>query len=282
MSQTLVKSLLLITQGDLEKYKVSAGFEKFFGDFGISFRQGNFYILNAKDRLRIKNYLQDELRIDWKTPIDAWKGISRDKALTLGGNEKMTSAKVRDCRVAIKSLPGRPLLLAGKEICLPDRSSLDIEWQRVVETSGHKDVLVIENWTNFEKTSTTPLLKNIPGNPLVLYRGDPIYGADHAKHLLTAMGKPVTAFVDYDPAGLLIAGSFPCFEQMLCPDIGELHRLLSACTKTEEFIRQKSEFLNGLENLAHQQLKSLWKIFNRYGVALPQEELISDVGGSRW
>lgn len=278
MSKSLVTSLLLIAQNHYDRYKATQGLEGFFEEYGIGFKKGRDFILSDNDIGRIKMYLDNEHGIHWTTPVDAWNGISRNKALELGGNEKFTRKKVRDFRVAVKSLPGRPLLLGGESIQLPPGSNLDIEWGALIEQSGHDEILVIENWTNFEKTAKTPLLNDVPGNPLVLYRGDPIYGNQYAAALVKALKKPVTAFVDYDPAGLVIANSLPGLKKMLCPQEDKLHglfqRLKTNVDNQERFIRQKSESIHCLAMLSNPQLKSLWKMFDGYGVALPQESLI--------
>lgn len=274
MSKTLILTLLRIAQDGREVQQATPAICSLFDDFGIGYRSGKNYMLDERDRTRIKQYLSNEKDIDWKTPLDAWKGISRDQALNLGSNEKMSDERTRDFRVAVKSLPGRPLLLGGQSMILPNGANLDLSWEYVATECGHDSVLLVENWTNFEKTHVTPLLSEIQGNPLVLYRGDFVYGNKYSALLLKALDKPVVAFVDYDPAGLVIASALPGFHEMICPLERDLHSLLAGCTNSGRFIRQKSENIGALESLNHPQLQALWAIFDRYGVALPQEKLI--------
>lgn len=274
MSKTLILTLLRIAQEGRGVQQATPAICALFDDFGIGYRSGKNYTLDERDRNRIKQYLANEKDIDWRTPLDAWNGISRDQALNLGSNEKMSDERTRDFRVAIKSLPGRPLLLGGQSMILPNGANLDLPWEYVASECGHDYLLLVENWTNFEKTHVTPLLSEITGNPLVLYRGDFVYGTKYSALLLKALGKPVVAFVDYDPAGLLIASALPGFQEMLCPPEQDLHSLLANCTNKGRFIRQKSENIGELQSLKHPQLKGLWATFDRYGVALPQEKLI--------
>jgi hypothetical protein len=274
MSKALINTLLIICQQQAEEYPAGKGFSAFCDEFGVGMKKGRLLVLSDRDRERIATILRNRFGVDPKTPADAWKSASREEALSLGADEKWTNQKVRDERVAIKSLPDKPLLLGSEQIRLPDGANLDMSWQDVARLSAHDSILVIENWTNFEKTHRTPLLMTTKGNPLVLYRGDPVYRNDHAMDLLKALSKPVIAFVDYDPKGLLIANSLPGFSEMLCPEQNELERLLDACKNEERYALQKAHIVRALDELVHPQLKGLNTLFDRYGVALPQEALI--------
>lgn len=99
-----------------------------------------------------------------------WEGVgeSRHGALKKGGDEKLTTKRLRGKRVAVKALPGRPLLLGPTPVHLPPGASLDLDRHWLVEHCTHDSVLLIENWENFELTHETPFLHQVPGNPLVV------------------------------------------------------------------------------------------------------------------
>lgn len=68
------------------------------------------------------------------------------------------------------------------------------------------------NWENFELTHETPFLHQVPGNPLVVFRGAPgSYKTDSSQTLLAELKLPVVAFTDYDPEGICIAATLPGF-----------------------------------------------------------------------
>jgi hypothetical protein len=112
--------------------------------------------------------------------------------LAFGSNEKLTAAAVRSERIAVKSLPGRPLLMDGKEIHLPVGENIDMNWQHLSKNCGHSTILIVENWEAFDNVHDTTFDLSAAGdNPLVVFRGSPVYRQDYVVFLLKALQIPV-------------------------------------------------------------------------------------------
>jgi hypothetical protein len=91
--------------------------------------------------------------------------------------------------------------------------------------SGDQDPLV-ENWECFERIHDVELdFAPAGANPLVIWRGDAsATRTDQALALIRALQRPTWAFVDFDPAGLLIAARLPGLAGIIAPAPRHLER----------------------------------------------------------
>jgi hypothetical protein len=249
--------------------------DDFCEDYSVGHRVGSLWRFSDDDKAKIATYLENEAKVDRNQSLDAWEEESRHGALKKGGDEKLTTKRLRGKRVAVKALPGRPLLIGPAPIHLPPGTNLDLDRRWVVDHCGHDSVLLIENWENFELTHETPLLEQLPGNPLVVFRGAPgSYKTDSSQALLAELKLPVVAFTDYDPEGLCIAASLPGFTRYLAPSDDCLTGLMTELNTEQRYLKQvagKLAFLNGLTD---PDLVRVYKIVRDAGKALPQEKLI--------
>lgn len=273
MQKSLKITLLLICQGAREEYPCSKGLEEFCEDFGLGRRLGTKRLFEVGEIERIKGFLMSLGGIDWRTDPKTLNSLTRAEVSKISNNEKDSNRRVRDERVAIKTLLGRPLQLAQGDLLLPSGSNLDVNWRWVAKNARHDSVLVIENWECFEQSDYVDLIQGLQGNPLVLYRGDPIYQTDSAKALLESLGLPVYAFVDYDPTGVIIAKSLPGFVSMLSPPLEELDALMGT-GNSERFAVQYPSVVGVLGGLVDPSLIKIWSVIKKHGKALPQERLI--------
>lgn len=263
----------MICQGARNEYPCSKGLEQFCEEFGLGRRFGNNRIFECGEIERIKTILQSQAGMDWRTDPESLNDLTRAEASKLSNNEKDTNRRVREERVAIKALLGRPVKLGQGELELPPGANLDVNWRLVAEQARHDSVLVIENWECFEESDHIPLIQGLQGNPLVLYRGDPVYRNDHSKALLEALGLPVYAFVDFDPQGIEIAQSLPGFVSMITPSLDDLDALIST-GNPQRFALQYSKIVRLLDNLVDPSLQRIWGVIKRHGKALPQERFV--------
>ncbi|QLG88051.1 hypothetical protein HQ393_07130 [Chitinibacter bivalviorum] len=274
MEKSLIKTLLRIVHSPDEKTASSRGLAQFANTHQIGRQLGRSYIFSLADKQVIKELLKIEEGVDAdSTQPDAWDGLSRTDSLALGGNEKLSQACVRLNRVAVKALLGRPLCLGDEKFNLPAASHLELDWQQVEELNRHDGVMLVENWEAFEKIHQLQFEPNIPSsNPLVLFRGMPqVYSQNYVVALLEKLKLPVFAFVDYDPAGLMIAVNTPCFTKLVMPPEAMLEAAFSKCTNSERFQKQLPETQALLEQCPHPDIRHYWQIYKRAGVALPQE-----------
>jgi hypothetical protein len=215
--------------------------------------------------------------IDPSTDPAAWDAITRAEALHLGPDEKFASTPVKRQRVAIKTLPGRPLNLDGRELILPPACHLDVEGPTVAGLLAHDRVLLVENWEPFNRIHAIDLDLSPAGeNPLVLWRGDRSdTRTDHALALLRGLDVPVWAFVDYDPAGLLIAAGLPQLAGIIAPEPARLERDL-AKGLPGRYRDQLPMAAAAIDASVNEPVRRLWAAIRRHGRALPQEHYLVD------
>lgn len=110
-------------------------------------------------------------------------------------------------------------------------------------------------------------------NPLVVWRGDKVDNpTDAAMSFLRALDRPIWAFVDFDPAGLLIAVTLPNLAGVLAHD----HETLSAMLQDgleDRYRLQLNASENTLDASNQHDIVQLWRLIRRIGRALPQEAL---------
>jgi hypothetical protein len=274
LSKQLVKALLRVIQSDTERFTGSKVLRDFSDGYRIGRVKGAGLLFDQADKVRIAEVLSAE-GIDPATQPDAWDQQSRADATRLGPDEKFTSAPVKRQRVAVKALPERPLLLDGRELILPRACHLDADGPSIVQGLEHETVLLVENWECFDRIDLVDLDFTPAGpNPLVIWRGDPSSTRiDHALDVIHALNGPVWAFVDYDPAGLLIAARLPRFAGLIAPQSERLVRDLKHGLR-DRYEEQLPMAASALDNDPRKSIQRLWHLIRGQGRALPQERYL--------
>lgn len=276
LSKQLVKALLRVIQSDVDRFSGSKVLRDFTDGYRIGRAKGAGLLFDQTDKARIMEVLEAE-GIDPTTQPDAWDHLSRANATRLGPDEKFASAPVKRRRVAIKALPERPLLLDGRELMLPPACHLDVDGASIVTRLGHDTVLMVENWECFDRIHRVDLDFTPAGeNPLVIWRGDgSATRTDHALELTRALDRPLWAFVDYDPAGLLIAARLPKLAGIIAPERERLERDLVHGLR-ERYEKQLPIAAQSLDADPRELIRQLWELIRGQGRALPQECYLSD------
>ncbi|WP_339080613.1 hypothetical protein [Pseudomonas sp. TMP9] len=278
MDKSLIQTLVRICTSSDERFQSpSKGLKRFCEEYNIGRPSGAAMIISAQDKGRVDAILKAEgIDAEMINGVDL-NSISRAEALKYAQNEKITDAPVRTARVAVKSLPGRPLLIGGEAIILPAGANLDVAWAQVVELCAHESVLLVENWEAFEAIHRVTLdLSRAGDNPLVLFRGSPVYQQDSTSRLLEALAVPVIAFVDFDPAGLLIALGLPHFAGLIWPEESVLIPSFQDALNHERYQKQLIQTKATLDRTTNAEISECWALLRRYGAALPQEYFIHD------
>ncbi|WP_108645595.1 DUF7281 domain-containing protein [Polynucleobacter rarus] len=272
MEKNLINSLLRIYHGEKDRYAASGVLTRLMEDFNIGQRVGTSIVFSNNDRDSIRKLLATEGIDVETTQLGQWQELSRTDSLEFSHNEKMTNASVRQGRVAVKALPGNLLWLGDEKISLPISSNLDIDWRWLVGNCDHTSVLLVENWEAFDRIHEVTFdLSQAGKNPLVVFRGSPVYRQDYVIALLNVLALPVFAFVDLDPSGLILAQSTPHFEGLMVPPTLEL---VSALKSVKNYSRYRSQLIQSqsiLNNSTHPDIVKHWKLLQEYGTALPQE-----------
>lgn len=278
MEKNLITSLLRVYHNEKARQAASGVLTRFVDEYNIGQRVGASLTFSNVDREDIRNLLLAAEGIDAaSTAPDQWNGLSRSESLAHGGNEKLTDVSVRSDRVAIKALPGKSLLLDQQSVNLPVGSNLDLDWQWLVDHCGHTSVLLVENWEAFDGIHQVTFdLSRAGENPLVVFRGSPVYRQDYMMSLLNGLSRPVFAFVDYDPAGLVIAQSLPCFAGLISPPPIELQTALATTKNYNRYRSQLPETQAVLNKAKHPEIVEHWQLLQNYGKALPQEYFLME------
>jgi hypothetical protein len=286
MDARLVMVLLRCVQSTQSRFTLNVSLDQFVKEYGrsVGALKGQSIYMDEDQKTNVRNILASE-GVDAKTPPDSWKGLTRAEALEFSNNEKFSREPVKRNRVAVKSLlsHGLPLVINNQNIFLPTYDShLEIDYTNLI-LSGHRDgisnhdwIVVVENWECFNDINRIDKRVELPGkNPLVVWRGDKDdVRADSLIAFLRAINQPVAAFVDYDPAGMMIAMSLPRLEKVLAPSLDVLNVLLKKKGKHNLYSKQLPMYQAKLMANTISCVDEVWQLIHEHGRGLPQENLI--------
>lgn len=278
MDARLVKILLRCVQSGEERFPMSVALNNFVLDCGpqVGTRKGQSIYVSPSQKQVIRKLLASD-GVSADTPLDAWDGLTRAEALTLGHNEKFAQDPVKRRRVAAKALrPSLPLLLNGQQLHLPARCHVEVDYAEMDEIVLHDWIVVVENWECFNDIHVAAERLSFPGqNPLIMWRGDKdSVRSDSMLAMLRTMKQPVAAFVDYDPSGMVIARSLPRLEMVVAPPLDVLTKIMQRGL-VERYMDQIAGCRAVLEQMDVACVAAVWDIIRLSGRALPQETFLS-------
>jgi len=274
MEARLVKMLLRHIQSDKERIPVNASLDAFVREYGprVGIRKGQSIYMTPAQKQVIRELLSSE-GVNADTSPDAWNGLTRAEALTIGNNEKLAHEPVKRRRVAVKALlPSRPLYLNGQPLLLPARCHVEVDYAELGVLAKHDWIVVVENWECFNDIHVAADILRFPGqNPLIVWRGDKdSVRADGMLAMLRNLKQPVAAFVDYDPSGMVIARSLPRLEMVVAPPQEVLREMMQSGL-AERYMEQIAGCQAVLEKVDVACIASIWNVIRLSGRALPQE-----------
>ncbi|OHC72444.1 MAG: hypothetical protein A3H93_05810 [Rhodocyclales bacterium RIFCSPLOWO2_02_FULL_63_24] len=276
MDARTIRKLLQCVQTTEERVAMTHALDVFCAEHRtIGRRKGNWLYLLPSDRDTLRQILAAE-GIDPTTSPDAWEGKTRAQALALGNDEKLAHDPVKRRRLAVKALaPSATVDIGSGPLHLPAFCHLDVDYNEI-HVGTHDVIIVVENWECFDRIHMAARRLQFPGvSPLVVWRGDTsATRADAMLAWLSSIQQPVAAFVDYDPAGLVIAGSLPRLTHLVVPELDELARLLEKGL-SERFRTQLPGCQRILDESTDRHIGPVWKLIRAKGKALPQEHFVS-------
>ncbi len=279
MHKQLINTLLSICHSDGERFNAGKGLTKFCALYNIGQTSGAGMLFSQEDKQEIARVLQGQMGIDVATTTSAsWGGLSRSESLTLAKDEKLAGGVVNQGRVLVKALSGRAVKVCGGQWALCSRSDMGFDVAAILaQGCGHDSLLIVENKQTFHDLWDVRL--DLTGghysaDPLVVFRGEAEEGArvDATHALIRGLDLPVAAFVDYDPAGMVIAASLPRLDRLVSPPLDELVDLLKTRGLTDRFLEQLPKASKRLEELvSHPIVGSVCQVIMKHGKAFPQE-----------
>jgi hypothetical protein len=275
MEARLVKVLLRCVQSDSERFQMNASLDAFVRDYGsqVGERKGKSIYMTPTQKHVIRELLSCE-GVNADTSPDAWDGLTRAEALTIGHNEKFAQEPVKRRRVAIKALrPSLPLFLNGQPLLLPARCHVEVDHAELGDMKQHDWIVIIENWECFNDIHVAADSLEFPGqNPLIVWRGDKdSVRTDSMLAMLRNLKQPVAAFVDYDPSGMVIARSLPRLEIVIAPPLDALSKMMMQNGLVERYMHQIDKYRAVLEKMDVACVADVWNVIRLSGRALPQE-----------
>ena len=278
MEKQLIISLLNVYHSENMRFGQGKSLFAFCQEYHLGRFEGKSIYFSAKDKQDIAALLWSE-GIDINTTYaESFRDKTRAKTLQIANNEKLNTVSARLHRVALKTFYGKPLLWQHQASSfLPLHAHLEIDYQQTAHLLAHETVIVVENWESFNQIDDMSLDFSPAGdNPLIIWRGEQEgVRADNALALLKKLHKPVWACVDYDPSGLIIAQSLPCFVGMIKPDLTELREILSNNKGLySRYLKQLNHSQSSLDAAIHPDIVQLWHMIREFGKAVAQEFFI--------
>lgn len=279
MEKRLVNTLLRIFHSHEKRFVSGRSISEFATTYNLGMKQGASLVFTEEDKREIGRILQGEMGIDSATTTsESWKHLGRAQSLQLARDEKFAGRSVGVGRLRLKTLPGNTLHVAGGSWDLPCRADLGVDLAAVLgQEISHDALLVIENLQTFDDIHTIGMdvMGSLPArDPLVIYRGDTQGGAraDTIHALIESTILPVYAFVDYDPAGLVIAAGLPRLEKVLAPSLQDLGTLIQTHGIAKRYLEQVAAANHALRKLeGDTRIAPLLNIMHNAGKGLPQE-----------
>lgn len=279
MDKRLINTLLRIFHSPDGRFSAGRSISAFCAEYNLGMKQGASLVFTEEDKREIGRILQGEMGIDSVTTTsESWKHLGRAQSLQLARDEKFAGRSVGAGRLRLKTLPGHKLHVAGGSWDLPCRADLGLDLAAVLgHEISHDALLVIENLQTFDDIHNVDadVMDSLPArDPLVVYRGDTQGGAraDTIHALIESTILPVYAFVDYDPAGLVIASGLPRLDKVLAPSLQDLGALIQMHGIAKRYLEQVATASHVLQQFkADSRIAPLWSVIHVAGKGLPQE-----------
>lgn len=275
LDERQVKTMQRIASSPDERFTLNETIRRIVGD-GVGKIKGRSAYFKEADKQELRNWLAAKGYS--QVPVDLTL-LSRSETLDYSPNEKAGRTPLKHLRVAIKAFPGQSMAIGGEPLALPPGSYLNVDWKRLPTQTGHDCVVVVENFENFDALDRVMIA--LPAKffrPLAVYHGDPQESRlDAVMALLKHLCLPVFAFMDADPAGLLMASRLPGLQGVIAPPDDILASQLTdpRTGRPDLFNDQYPVAAPVLRNLpAEHPCKAVWKLIAKHQAAVVQESWI--------
>lgn len=204
-------------------------------------------------------------------------GALRADLAKFGGlSEKSLSAAPHSGTIAIKCLG---CCLLGTTPLVTPPGSYFVVTPEIGRHITCDRLMLIENLETFRHLEQYTWIDFVNKNVMVIYRGDTALSTGDVSLLLQTRSEPIWAFVDFDPAGLVIANSLPSdtLERLILPSWSSLRFLADTPRGRQLFDDQYSYAQGALNRTVHPLLKSAWEVMLELRSGVTQERMMHAV-----
>jgi hypothetical protein len=202
-------------------------------------------------------------------------GASRAEAAVFGGmSEKALSAAPHVGSIGLKCIG--LCTLNGEALRTPAGTYLVVTPEVAGRVSCER-LLFVENLETFRQLERYDWIDYQGKSVLVIYRGDSALSTGEALEVLRARSEPIWAFVDFDPAGLVIANSLPAgrLERIVLPEEAWLRKAANTSRGRQLFGEQEQGARPSLERATPPDVQRAWAVLAELRSAVTQERMLS-------
>lgn len=255
-------------------FPLNQTWQAIYQEYNIGSIHANKLKLSPSDKQELQVLVKSITGIDLQqVNTTNFASMSREQVLTIAHNEKLAGQAVKQHRLAIKPLPGKPLKLNALHYQLPTDGHWDIALE-AINSIGHTSLWIVENYRCFDQLGLIKLHESTAlSEPLVIFRGDNVYQERSVLNLVQQLQLPVWVMGDIDPKGLSIAQSFPGFAGLVAPSFADISALLadSAVANRALYSKQYAGCRQALSNSPYPVIQAYWQLLQQHQAGVVQE-----------
>jgi hypothetical protein len=275
VSRGLIMQAMKVAQSMETEFAVNVGLTEL-SERGLGQVARKRYRIDRSGRKALRDWLASE-GVVWTTPMSALNG-DRIETARVAINEKVgLASKVRQ-RVWLAAI-GHGVSLNGSDLPLIEGSFISMSMSMIHEIRA-EHLLLVENKAAFEGFHHVAGAFDRRG-VLAVYRGDPEtpYGQRWARAAADSFGVPLSAYMDFDPAGIAMGVSAGA-TQLLLPAPAELEQLQGS---TDDFRNQHISWESVRKRATSADPLAPWVgLLNERKAGFTQERLIAHRVRHQW
>jgi hypothetical protein len=203
------------------------------------------------------------------------EGASRADVAAFGGlSEKALSTAPHANSVAIRCIGN--CTLDGASLHTPDGTYLVVKGAVAARIACQR-LMLVENLETFRELETYRWIDYQGLSVLAIYRGDVHLSPSAPRECILARTEPLWAFVDFDPAGLVIANALPPdrLQRLVLPDPAWLAEAATTSAGRALYGAQEAKSRGALAKSFSPEIKRSWLDLQRLKGAVTQERMRS-------
>ena len=257
---------------DRPEFRRAGDVARFFCDhFGLGAAVG------SRVEYRVAHYVTAEglLRAN-DLPIAAMgaHATRADSAVYGGMSEKSLSVAPHSKSVAVKCL-GR-CVLDGHVLYAPEGSYIVLTPEHALRVTCQR-LLVVENLETFRSLEAYGWIDRCGMDVIAVFRGDVVDMPNKdAAEVIKGRHEQIWGFFDFDPAGLVMANSFPAgrLERVVLPSQTWLKRAAKTPRGRQLFDSQVASYGRSLDQAMHPEVIAQWQLMKELRSAVTQERML--------